>query len=93
MAEIKSVHKLYWHTLKYHVKPKIFIEKAETQLIDPPYNSGKGLAIRFPFTKHALVVGWWIGRYTENNALTKAIGGRILPIDDSSNWDQIRSGE
>lgn len=93
MANIHSVKKLYWHVLEYPVKPKNFFEKADTQLIDPPYSYGSGVAIRAPFSKKALVIGLWWGTLHETQALTRAIGGKILPIDDSEFWDKIRFGE
>jgi hypothetical protein len=90
VAEIKSVHKFYWHILNYPTKPKVFIEKAETQMIDHPYSFGTGIAFRAPFTKKALVVGIWKGHLEEDYALTRAIGGRII---EDPVWDKIRYGE
>ena len=63
-----------------------------TQEIDEPFRSGKGFAIRIPFTKRALVVGKWSNTdYTESQALTYAIRGRGLKKDEV-NWDAIRQG-
>jgi hypothetical protein len=93
MSEIKSVHKFYTQIFTYPEIPKVFVEKAYTQLIDPPFHTGVGIAFRVPFTKKALVLGVWVNTLDEGTALTHAIGGRMLPIDDSPTWDHIRSGE
>lgn len=90
MANIRSIKKVYWHVLTYPEKPKTFIEKAETQLIDPPYSYGSGVAIRVPFTSKALVIGIWLGTLSEGSALTRAIGGRII---EEPLWDKVRYGE
>jgi len=92
MAQIKSVKKVYWHILEYPVKPKVFIERAETQEIDDQYRRGKGFAIRLPLTRYALVLGLWISSHEEGEALTYAISGRIMD-DDEINWDVVRFGE
>lgn len=91
VANIHSVHKFYWHILDYGYKPKSFIEKAETQLIDPPYKYGDGIAIRPPFSTKAVVIGLWKGTIEEETeALTRAINGKPL---DNPVWDKIRYGE
>lgn len=92
MAHIRSVKKVYWHVLKYPVKPKVFVEPAETQEIDGDYRRGRGFAIRIPLTKYALVVGLWLSSHEEGEALTYAISGRIMG-DDEINWDMVRFGE
>ena len=78
MAQTHNVGKYYWHTLRYPIKFKGLTDEAETQEIDPPYRYGKGVAIRIPFTKFAIVVGEWVERYNEQVALTRAINGRKL---------------
>lgn len=88
--DIKSVKRVYWHILDYSIKPKELIMRAETVLTDPPYYKGKGLAFRAPFTKKALVIGWWIGEYT---FLYEAFGVRPLTVNKKEAWETIRFGE
>lgn len=38
--------------------PSKFLEKTSSQMVEPPYRAGVGIALRFSRTK-ALVVGWW----------------------------------
>jgi len=89
--ETKEFKNIYWVTLNYPTKPKCFIEKAETQEIDEPFRSGKGWAIRMPFTRKALVIGVWKTSYTESEALTYAIRGRVVD-NDEIDWNTVRSG-
>ena len=92
MATTKDIGKYYWHGLTYPIKPKCFWEKAETQEIDEPFRSGKGIAIRMPLTRRAIVIGKWSHTdYTESQALTYAIRGRGLKKEEV-NWDAIRQG-
>jgi len=90
-VRVHSVGRIYWHPLKYAVKPKELVEKATTQEIEEPYRGGKGLSVRGPFTKNALVVGIWTHRYAESDALTAAIKGRIAQ-DSEIDWESIRFG-
>lgn len=90
MSEIKSVHRVYFHILDYKVKPKALIERAETALTEPPYYKGKGFAFRFPFTKKALVLGYWIGEAT---TLLGVFGGREVPLEELDVWETVRFGE
>jgi hypothetical protein len=92
MANIHSVHKLYWQVLKYPYNPKQFLDVSETQEIDAPFRHGTGTAIHLPFTKYVLILGTWKGTKGESEALTYAIGGRIL-TDDEVDWDSILYGE
>jgi len=81
----------YWHVLTYGSKPKIFIEKAETQEIDGDYRFGSGWAIRFPFTRKAIVIGRWVTSFGESEALTYAIRGRSMAPEEVD-WNRIRFG-
>ena len=89
MAKTHDVGPFYWQVFKYPVKLKGIFDRAETQEIEEPYRGGVGWAIRMPFTKRALVVGKWTARYSESNALTRAIIGRKISQDDVD-WDKIR---
>lgn len=89
--QTRDIGNIYWHALTYPIKPKVFVEKADTQEIDEPFRRGKGLAIRVPFTRKALVIGIWKEtNYTESEALTYAINGRGLTRDEID-WESIRS--
>ena len=82
----------YWHSINYGYKPKELFEKAESREIEPPFRAGKGLAIRFPFSKRGLVIGLWRKTgLSELQALTYAVNGRGLNKDEV-NWDHIRYG-
>lgn len=87
----KELGRIYWHALTYPSKPKVLIERAQTQEIDEPYRHGTGWAIRLPFTCKAIVVGLWGESLGESQALSVAIGGRYLP-DDQLDWDVVRYG-
>lgn len=91
MSNPRDVGKFYWHPLVYPVKPPVLWERAETQEIDELFRAGSGFAIRLPFTRLALVIGKWVGRYNESEALTAAIKGRALP-EEEINWDHVRFG-
>lgn len=91
MAKTNDIGSFYWHTLKYLVKPSIFIERAESQEIEEPYREGRGWAIRLPFTTKALVVGRWGKAHDESSALTRAVIGRAMKQDEVD-WDKIRFG-
>jgi hypothetical protein len=90
MAQTHDVGNFYWHTMTYPVKPGVVFDRAETQEIEEPYRGGKGWAIRFPFTRKAIVIGLWKARYTEGVALTRAINGRGIE-ESKFDWDTIRN--
>ena len=90
-SEPKNIGSVYWHILQYPVKPKGFWERAETQEIDEPFRFGSGWAIRFPFTRKAVVIGKWQHSYSEGEALTYAIRGRSMSSDEVD-WDVVRFG-
>lgn len=92
MSELHSVHKIYWQWMKYPFNPKQFKDVSETQEIEYPFRHGRGVALHVPFTKWVLILGKWLSSKTESEALTYAIGGRILS-EDEINWDKILYGE
>lgn len=87
----KTIWRIYILTFSYPVKPKVLLERAETQEIDPPFRHGSGLAFRIPFTRQALVIGYWTHRLHEDSALSTAIAGRYLP-EGEFDWDKVRYG-
>ena len=92
MAQTRDIGPVYWHGIKYAVKPKELFEKAESQEIERPFRHGKGIAIRLPFSKLGLVIGLWKKTgFTEGEALTYAVNGRSL-IKDEVDWDIVRYG-
>lgn len=92
MAKTRDIgSSFFWHTMVYPVKPPVLWERSETQEIDGQYRFGSGWAIRLPFTRLAIVVGKWIRKYSESQALTNAIRGRVMD-EDEVDWDYIRAG-
>lgn len=91
MAKTKDLGPIFWHTMVYPIKPPVLWERSETQEIDGKYRFGKGIAIRFPFTRLSLVIGRWVAMYDESKALTIAIRGRVM-AEDEVDWDYIRAG-
>jgi hypothetical protein len=91
MARTHDVGKHYWHWMTYPVKPKVVVERAETQEIEDPYRFGKGWCIRLPFTRKSIVIGKWVKQFSESQALTNAIVGRSMKQDEVD-WDMIRFG-
>jgi hypothetical protein len=88
MAEPRTIRSIYWHYLNYPIRPKVLVDPAETQEIDPPYRRGVGFAYRLPLTNHAIVIGKWISSHDESTALTYAISGRVAT--DEIDWDTVR---
>lgn len=85
-----NIGPLYVTGLKYpHRKPLPVVEKGWTHEIDEPFRRGSCLVFRLPFTKPALVIGWWLETQDEDDALTAAIWGRKLdvPVDELLEWD------
>ena len=85
-----NIGPLYVTALKYpHRKPLPVVEKGWTNEIEEPFRKGSCLVLRLPFTKPALVVGWWGPEQEEDDALTAAIWGRKLdvPVDELLEWD------
>lgn len=89
MADTRGVGPFFWHGMSYPVKPEIFFDPSETQEIDFPFRRGRGYAVRFPFTKHAIVLGRWQSQHNESEALTYAISGRAMDPDELD-WDTVR---
>jgi hypothetical protein len=65
------------------------VEKGWTNEIEEPFRNGSCLVFRLPFTKPALVIGWWGQEQDEDDALTAAIWGRNLgvSVDELLEWD------
>lgn len=85
-----NIGKLYVTGLKYpHRKPLPVAEIGWTHEIEEPFRKGSCLVLRLPFTKPALVIGWWGQEQEEDDALTAAIWGRTLdvPVDELLEWD------
>lgn len=91
MAKTRDVGPLFWHPMVYPIKPPVLWERSETQEIDGKYRFGKGIVIRLPFTRLALVIGRWVAMYDESQALTIAIRGRAMD-ENEVDWDYIRAG-
>lgn len=58
-----------------------FMEVGQTCMIEEPYRVGKCLVLRVPFSRHAVVIGWWGPPGEEVATLSKAIGYRKLEGD------------
>lgn len=85
-----QIGSLYVDTLKYpHRKAFPIAETGWTNEIEEPYRLGSCLVFRFPFTKPALVVGWWKYAQDEESALTQAVAGREMQIslDELLEWE------
>lgn len=92
MAQTHDIGTFYWTTIKYLGKPKVLIERAESQEIDGKFRRGVGVAFRVPFSTLGVVLGKWVSQAeSESHALSYAIGGRILD-DNEFNWDHLRFG-
>jgi hypothetical protein len=84
--------KHFWHVMVYPLKPKVIFETSTTQEIEHPFRFGKGWVFRIPFTRVSLVIGKWVAKYEESQALTNAIAGR--PVEqDEFDWDIVRGEE
>lgn len=90
MAATRNLGSFYWTTIRYPYKPKELWESAHTQEIDGKFRYGSGIALRLPLSTFALVLGKWGPAKSESQALTDAIGGRILG-DTEYDWDMIRN--
>ena len=84
--------KYFWHFMVYPLKPKVVFETSTTQEIEDPFRFGKGVVFRLPLTRLSIVIGKWVARYEESQALTNAIAGR--PVEqDEFDWDNVRGEE
>ena len=91
MANTHDIGPFYWTTIRYVTKPKVFIEKAESQEIDGKFRKGSGIAFRVPGSTLGIVIGLWVSKAdSESHALTHAIRGRV--VTDELDWDIIRFG-
>jgi hypothetical protein len=70
--------RIYSHPMEYPTTKFPVVDVGQTQEIDWPFRTGKGLVLRLPFTRRALVVGVWTGKQDETSALTNAIGARSI---------------
>lgn len=66
----------YVHQMDYPSRKFPIIDKGNTQEIEWPYRVGNALVFRVPFTTKAFVLGHWVSRKDEEDALTSAIGAR-----------------
>jgi hypothetical protein len=82
----------FWHVMVYPIKPRVIIEKSSTQEIEEPYRFGSGIVFRLPLTRLSIVIGKWVAKYSESQALTNAISGRPVN-EDEFNWDIVRGEE
>lgn len=57
------------------------IVKGYTQEIEEPFRESKPTIVRLPFYR-VLVIGKWTGQLNEEEALEKAIQGRVLKDED-----------
>lgn len=63
------------------------IVRGWTQEIEPPYRTSTPLIFRLPKYK-ALVFGKWTGQLNEQEALEKAVQGRVLADEDfQEGWE------
>jgi hypothetical protein len=93
MARTHDVGKKYfWHAMVYPIKPKVIIERSNTQEIEEPFRYGSGLVFRLPFTRLSIVIGKWVAQYDESQALTNAIAGRAV-AEGEFDWDIVRGEE
>lgn len=69
---------LYAHRMEYPTKNFPVFDRGDTQEIDWPFRTGKAIVTRIPFTRRAIVVGRWIGKRSEEDALTSAIHARSI---------------
>lgn len=76
--DTRTVGHTYFHTAYCAPDVPVF-HTAETQEIEAPFRSGKGVVFRMPLTRRAVVVGRWTGQKSEFDALSSAI--RMSPVD------------
>jgi hypothetical protein len=92
MAATHDMGSYYWTTIKYLRRPRVIVERAESQEIDFPFRRGLGVAFRLPFSTLGIVVGKWISTApSESHALSYAIGGRVVS-ENELDWDYVRFG-
>lgn len=75
-----SVHHIgtnfYAHRMTFPGTGYPLLEMGDTQEIEWPYRTGRGLVVRAPMSRQAVVVGRWLGHMDEEHALSSAIGAR-----------------
>lgn len=76
------------HFIQYFRLPanwgKKIVVRGDTQEINEPFRTSKPIMIRLPFYR-VLVIGKWVGQLNEEEALNKAIQGRVLKDEDFQN--------
>ena len=89
---IKLGPKFFAQIIKYPVKWsfKYAVQIGDTREIEEPYRTGKSLVISFPFKK-AFVFGIWTGKLDEMEALTHALMGRTLTLEELRDVQQKES--
>lgn len=85
---IVSLESVFWHIQRYPRRrvapgrPPLY-ERAAPRELEQPYRRGEGRVLRFPLTRRALVVGYWVpeleAKADEDKALVEAIDGAHLP--------------
>lgn len=85
MAQVHDIgSKNYIQVITYPSVKFPLYDHGITREIDPPYRLGISRVFRIPFSRKAVVVGEWVARLPETDALINAIGARPL---DSKDWD------
>jgi hypothetical protein len=77
---IGKQHFLQFFRLPANWRGKLVV-RGETQEIDEPFRTSKPIMIKLPFYR-VLVLGKWSGQLNEEEALQKAIQGRVLKDED-----------
>lgn len=96
---IVSVESLFWHLQRYprrRVAPgrPPLTEAARPRELEQPYRIGVGRAFRFPMTRRALVIGYWVPRLAvedESRAILEAVEGAHIPgitATEISEWSR-----
>ena len=78
----KSVGNTYWHVIQYpHGLRVPAINRTTTTEVDPPFRHGPCLVLGVPFTNSGIVIGRWTETLDETDAISLALGLRV--IDDN----------
>lgn len=92
MAEAHDIGKRhYWHTMNVPARGPLATSDF-TYEIDDPYRMGRALILRAPFTGWCLVVGHWVGRVPEEEALRAGAQMRDVDADAQTvrGWTRVR---
>ena len=83
MAKVHDIgFDTYVHGMSYPNTKFPLYDHGLTREIDPPFRLGISRVIRIPLTRRAFVVGKWVARLPETEALMDAIGARELGEQD-----------